>query len=136
MNPEAIGYVTHVRCQHCKQVFPVFTFSADTDMATAGWVALTRTDNNDILIAWLKPREIDMELQERVGPPYRVSRLSVITAAHDQSGVSFQEFRKSYQPAVVGYSCIFCAGTAMPTNTETVREFESHNKIEVLSRST
>jgi hypothetical protein len=136
MNPEAIGYVTQVHCQQCSQAFPVFTFSADTDMATDGWGALTRTDNKDIAIAWLKPRETDTALQERIGPPYRASRLSVITAAHGESGVPFQEFLKSYQPAVVGYSCIFCDGTAMPTGTETVREFESHNKIEVLSRST
>ena len=48
-------------------------------------------------------------------------------------GVSFQEFRKSYQPPTASYTCIFCAGAADVVATESVSEFEAHNKIEVLA---
>lgn len=131
MKPEAIGYITKVRCRTCGEGFPVFTFSADTDMVTNGLVSLTRTDNKNIGIALALQGESWRLVQARVGAPYRVSQ-AAFTHQNGKPGVSFQEFRKSYQLPVASYTCIFCAGVAEAVGTESVAEFESHSKIEVL----
>ncbi len=132
MQPEAIGYVTRVRCRQCGEDFPVFSLSADTDMVIQGLVSLTRTDNRNIAIAMAGPGESLEDVQNRMSPPYRASRLSF--SKHPlESGVPFQEFRKHYRPPNVSYSCIFCDGEADPFATESVSEFELHSRIEMLS---
>ena len=132
MKPEVIGYITQVHCRGCGERFPVFTFSADTDMTTNGLVSLTRTDNKNIAIVASLQGETLQLVQDRVGAPYRTSEATYMHHP-GKPGVSFQEFRKSYQPPTASYTCIFCAGAADVVATESVSEFEAHNKIEVLA---
>ncbi|WP_293389362.1 hypothetical protein [Nevskia sp.] len=101
-------------------------------MTTNGLVSLTRTDNKNIAIVMSLQGESLQLVQNRVGLPYRVSE-ATYTHHPVESGVSFQEFRKSYQLPKASYACIFCSGVADVTATESVPEFEAHGKIEVLA---
>ena len=136
MDIEALGYVTQVRCASCTEHFPVFTFSADTDMVTYGYISLTNLETKDIGVVSAASGENYQALVSRAsvefGPKFCFSA-PLIKPAKGKAGVSFQEFLKSYEPPVISYSCIFCSGVASAVGIETVLEFRSHNSVEVLA---
>ncbi len=136
MEIEALGYVTQARCAACAECFPVFTFSADTDMVTYGYISMTNLKTKDIGVVSAASGENYEALVARAsvafGPGFGFSA-PLIKPANGNAGVSFQEFLKSYQPPVVSYSCIFCSGVASAVGTETVPEFRSHSSVEVLA---
>lgn len=104
--------------------FPVAQFSADTDMVTAGWVSLTSIEAPEIVVMKMVPSEYSAgipiayeQVERRVNASLGRGdlRASWLVEAVQQgptgAGLSFQEFRKVYQPPRLLYRDIFADGS-------------------------
>ena len=106
--------------------FPIVQFSADTDMATDGWVSLTSVERSDVVVTQLTNEEYRstaagavggyLQLEERVNAALHRNDLrhSWLVRVEEKGpsgmGLSFQEFRKVYQPPKLFYRDILSAG--------------------------
>ncbi|MCX4155384.1 MULTISPECIES: hypothetical protein [Paraburkholderia] len=120
--------------------FPIVEFSADTDMATLGWVSLTSTDRPEIVVTQATAEEfraIADDLDGYLGVEHRVNtalkrcdlkcswlvRVENVTSSAE--GLSFQEFRKAYQPPKLFFRDILhCDSLAVEVSRTTRSEFE------------
>ncbi|AZQ55758.1 hypothetical protein [Burkholderia cenocepacia] len=93
--------------------FPIVAFSADTDMATMGWVSLTSTDRPEIVVTQVTAEEFRaiaegtdgyLAVEHRVNAALERSDLKcswlarVEEAGSNVAGGSFQTFREAYRP--------------------------------------
>lgn len=123
------GELAISECQRCHETFPVFTFVADTDMATIGCVALTAPGHR-VALTEQRSGETIAEVEERVGAGFRSVPVHYIDTSV-KAGLSFQEFRKQYTPPVPIYSCIKCGGDSRVIRKESKEEFLGYGTIEV-----
>lgn len=126
--------------QATKKRFPIVQFSCDTDMVTAGWVSLTSIENPEIVVTQLtveesrltdKDSERDLQVERRVNKALNRSdlRCSWQVRADEvgpcAKGLSFQEFRKVYQPPNLFFRDILSEGAlAEKVDCVTRAEFE------------
>ncbi|UTW45414.1 hypothetical protein KFE80_00315 [bacterium SCSIO 12696] len=125
------GEITISQCAKCGNKFPVFTFVADTDMVTAGCVALTGLSNS-IVLTMCEPNEGIEAIEARVGSSHKVVRVTYKNTPTNNVG-SFQEFLKNHKPATPIYTCIYCGGNAKAIKHETKEQFLRYGNIEVLN---
>lgn len=128
------GEVTIAQCKKCKETFPVFTFVADTDMATMGCISLS-AKGNKIALTMQQSNETDSNIEARVGSGYKVVRVRYEDNNPSTKGMSFQAFRKVYKPATPIYSCINCCSDSETLKTETKEQFLASGTIEVVNGS-
>lgn len=122
------------------KLFPAAQFTADTDMATRGWVSLTSVERPEVVVTTFTVDEV----QAAGGgePPYIdvEARVNAILGRHDlrvpwlesverderpAAGVSFQDFLKTYRPPRLLYRDIFTPGRfAEKASTESREQFE------------
>lgn len=123
------GEIEISKCQRCHEMFPVFTFVADTDMLTAGCVALTALGNR-IALTEQRPDETINEIEARVGVGFKSVSVYYIDTPI-KPNLSFSEFRKRYKPPMPIYSCIKCGGNSKVVRKETRKEFLGYGTITV-----
>jgi hypothetical protein len=98
--------------------FPTVQFSADTDMATAGWVALTSLSRHEIVVTQMTAEEFRsttgfVDLENRVNALLGRDdlRFPALVGSEGQApavaGQSFQQFRRDYRPPRLFYRDIF-----------------------------
>lgn len=121
------GEIEISQCQRCYEMFPVFTFVADTDMVTVGCVALTAL-GNQIALTEQRPDETIDELEARVGVGFKSVPVYYIDTLITP-GLSFSEFRKRYKPPMPIYSCITCGGDSNVVRKESKKEFLCYGTI-------
>ena len=120
--------------------FPTVLFSADTDMATMGWWCLTSAARHEIVVTQLTgdedragPELAGPMIEERLNAALRRNDLRatwlvrVEKQGPDATGLTFQEFRKTYRPPRLFYRDIFHpTGVAEEVSRVTKEEFERH----------
>ncbi|MDR3418745.1 MAG: hypothetical protein P4L83_21435 [Nevskia sp.] len=123
--------------------FLVVLFSADTDMATAGWVAFTSLEKHEIVVTELTAEEYRatangssgyLQAEKRINAALGRTDLKCpwIVRAEDAGpggkGLSFQEFRKVYRPPIIYYRDIFQSdavdAVAQEVSRVSLRQFE------------
>lgn len=125
--------------QATKRRFPIVQFSGDTDMVTAGWVSLTSIERPEIIVTQLTAEECrltgegserDLQVERRVNRTLNRSDLRCSWLARveqvgpDGMGLSFQEFRKVYQPPKLSFRDILSEGAlAEEVGRVTLAEF-------------
>ena len=126
--------------QATKKRFPIVQFSGDTDMATMGWESLTSTERPEIVVTQRTADEYrlkaddqgqNQQIEHRINKALNRSdlRLSWLARVEEvgpsATGLSFQEFRKVYQPPKLFFRDIFSEGTlAEQVGLVTLSEFE------------
>ena len=131
-----------LRSEKTGKKFPAVQFSADTDMATTGWVSLTSPVHHDIVVTTLTGDEFDKTLEDSSGYlllEARVNKIlnrkdmlcswlaSVAEPSHDVdiAALSFQNFRKIAKQARLLYRDIYSADGLAAIETEVSRrDFE------------
>lgn len=124
------GQITIAKCRKCGNEFSVFTFVADTDMVTAGCVALSGPGNN-IVLTEQDANESDSDIEARIGNGDGIVQVRYANSNQTPKGLSFQSFQKAHKPPVPIYSCINCGSDADEIKIETKEQFLAHGKIEV-----
>ncbi|WP_025565855.1 hypothetical protein [Psychromonas sp. SP041] len=125
------GEVSISECNECGEVFPIFTFVADTDMVTNGCVALTGADNS-IVLTMSRANESISDIENRIGSNHKIVRATYVNEPANNR-VSFQEFRKTYKPAKPIYTCISCGGKSTVIKHQTKEQFLTYGKIQVIN---
>ena len=114
-----------------RKQFPMVQFSADSDMATIGWVSLTSTLVAEVVVAEMTATELGAaqpqghkQVEKRINQALSRDDLRCIwldrveEAQVSAAGLSFQEFRKLYVPPRLLYRDIYSEGSV----AEKVRE--------------
>ncbi|HEY0915487.1 MAG TPA: hypothetical protein VGE22_11500 [Solimonas sp.] len=117
------GTILRLQCQACGAVFPHFQFSGERETETGGLFSTSSGKADEVFIgeatadewkdfdragATLAERRLAVE-QGR--DDLRVIRLLRIESALTTGqGMSLADFRKSYRPPVMVYSCACCEG--------------------------
>jgi hypothetical protein len=123
------------------KLFPTVVFSADTDMATDGWISLTSTERPEVIVARMTdaearaPHEVMASLVEtRVNARLGRNDLRYVSLAGveepgpDAKGLTFQEFLKVRQPPRLTYSDLFDAQDVAEEVSQMSRaDFEREN---------
>lgn len=122
--------------------FPTVQFSADTDVATAGWVSLTSRVNHDLVVTTMTDDEFNqatkdaggyLMLEERVNHALKRTDLvcswlaQVVEPSYDVdiSTLSFQDYRKIAKAPRLLYRDIYTDGGHATVETKVSRqEFE------------
>lgn len=122
--------------------FPAVQFSADTDMATTGWVSLTSPINHDLVVATMTDDEFNhategssgyLLLEARVNMALERTDLrctwlaAVVEPSYDIdiATLSFQQFRKIARPPTLLYRDIYSDTTFATIESEVSRrDFE------------
>jgi Zn ribbon nucleic-acid-binding protein len=125
------GEISISECTKCGDIFPVFTFVADTDMVTNSCVALTGPSNSIVLTMCGSNDSVET-IETKVGSGHKVVRASYRKEPTNKAD-SFQEFIKTYKPATPIYTCIHCGGNAKVIKQETKEQFLGCGNIEVLN---
>jgi hypothetical protein len=99
-------------------------------MVTHGCTALTGMQSKDIVLTMMRPGESDEDVERRIGHGYRVHKIEYKQTKANAIG-SFQDFRKTYQPAKPIYKCIYCGGNCGVVKEESKEDFMAHGRIEV-----
>lgn len=123
------GEIVVCKCQRCYEMFPVFTFVADTDMVTSGCVALTALGNR-IALTEQRPDETIGGLETRVGVGFKSVPVYYIDTPIEPN-LSFQAFRKHYKPSIPIYTCIKCGSDSKVVRKESKKEFLCYGTITV-----
>jgi hypothetical protein len=121
--------------------FPTVLFSADTDMATAGWESLTSIHRHEIVVTQLTAEEFQatarnpsayVQVENRVNAvlgrdDLRVPWLARIEERGPQAaGLSFQAFRNAHRPPRLLYRDILVVNSLSEERfRESREEFES-----------
>lgn len=115
-----------LRSRTTGKIFPHVVFSGDTDMVTLGWVSLTSIEVNEVFVTEVNADEWrslshgiegHLQLERRIN--LRLGRTDLrcpwIVRVEDRGpsakGLSFQEFRKIYQPLKIFYRDIHDASS-------------------------
>ncbi|WP_174929140.1 hypothetical protein [Burkholderia lata] len=131
--------------------FPIVEFSADTDMATLGWVSLTSTARPEIVVTQVTAEEFRaiadgpdgyLAVEHRVNAALERSDLKCSWLARVEKvtpsvqGLSFQEFRNAYQPLELSFRDILHSDSLAREVSRTTRsEFERNGgKVIILQR--
>lgn len=126
------GTVSVLRCEAEEHLTPHFTFSGDTDMATAGLASLSSVVSDEIVIAELRSNELDDAsggiFQYRINQllrrdDLRFLRLRRLEPAAGPAGTSFQDFQQAYAPARLVFFCPLCDSDAVAARTETPADY-------------
>ncbi|MBR8208676.1 MULTISPECIES: hypothetical protein [Burkholderia] len=128
--------------------FPIVEFSADTDMATMGWVSLTSTDQPEIVVTQVTAEEFRaiadgtdgyLAVEHRVNAALerfdlKCSWLVRVDDGSNVAGGSFQMFREAYRPPKLFFRDIFHSDSLAQEASRTTRaEFERNGgKVIVL----
>nr|WP_315472815.1 hypothetical protein [uncultured Undibacterium sp.] len=111
-----------LKSENTDKQFPCVLFSADTDMATASWVAFSSIEKHEIVVAELTEEEYlatahstsgYLQAEKRINAALNRTDLKcpwfVRREESDPNGkeLSFQEFIKVYRPPVIYYRDIF-----------------------------
>jgi hypothetical protein len=132
------GSVKIVQCRECNSNMALFVFESETDVDSVGMCSATKCDGLSIIVAETTLDEWkDIESGKLSKLPSRLIDNPAMNAFHilhikriEQSpqppaGVPFSEFRRSYKPPAVIYSCPCCGdGDAVETQEVTLSEFE------------
>jgi hypothetical protein len=115
------GTVQRLRCQACGAVFPHFQFSGERETEGGGLFSASSGKADEVLVFEAQPEEWkDFDragatlaekriAQELARDDLRVIRLLRIESALTTGqGMSFADFKKSYRPPVMAYSCACC----------------------------
>jgi len=117
--------------------FPTVLFSADTDMATAGWESLTSISRHEVVVTQLTAEEFRatardpstyVQVENRVNATLgrddlRVPWLVRVEERGPQgAGLSFQEFRKVYRPPRLLYRDILALDSLAEEQSRVSRE--------------
>ncbi len=119
--------------------FPVVQFSADTDMATTGWVSLTSPLHHDLVVTTLTADEFNKTLKDSSGYLLLEARVNTILNRKDLlcswlaavvepnydvdlATLSFQEFRKIAKQPRLLYRDIYSADGLAAIETEVSRQ--------------
>lgn len=128
-----------LKSQATTKLFPIVLFSGDTDMVTAGRICLTSTEHTEIVVTELTAEEYCsqaedpsryLHAEQRVNSTLSRSdlRCSWLVRAEQvlpKRGLSFQEFRKLYQPPKLFFRDIFSTGSVAEEFKRVTRsEFE------------
>jgi hypothetical protein len=131
-----------LRSKKTGKTFPVVQFSADTDMATAGWISLTSPVHHDLVVTTLTDDEFNKTLEDSGGfllLEERVNKIlnrtdlvcswlaAVVEPSYDVdiTTLSFQEFRKiSKQPQLLYRDIYSDDGLAVIETQVSRRDFE------------
>lgn len=116
------GTILRLRCQACGAVFPHFQFSGERETETGGLFSASSGKADEVLVFEAKPEEwkdfdragatlAEKRIAQELGrDDLRVIRLLRIESALTTGqGMSFADFKKSYRPPVMVYSCACCA---------------------------
>ncbi|WP_107313130.1 hypothetical protein [Burkholderia metallica] len=127
--------------------FPIVEFSADTDMATMGWVSLTSTDRPEIVVTQVTAEEFRaiadgtdgyLAVEHRVNATLRRSDLKcswlarVEEVGSSDAGRSFQMFREAYRPPKVLFRDILHSDSLAQEVSRTTRSEFEHNGGKVI----
>ena len=132
------GTILRLCCQTCKATFPHFLFSGEDDTDTAGLCSASCCDRNEVVIAEAESAEwndfeqagvseIEKRLARQLGrDDLRVLRLLKIEREESSpAGLGFRDFKKTYKPPVLVYSCACCRdGASRAIEEITVDEFQ------------
>lgn len=115
------GMVQRLRCQVCGAVFPHFQFSGERETESGGLFSASSGKADEVLVFEAKPEEwkdfdragttlAEQRIARELGrDDLRVIRLLRIESALTTGqGMSFADFKKSYRPPVMVYSCACC----------------------------
>lgn len=119
--------------------FPTVQFSADTDMVTFGWISLTSISGHELVIAQMVPSEhaagaraAEELVEHRLNAALGRNDLRAVPLVRAEQrgpsghGLSFQEFRRVYQPPRLLYRDIFADGSVAECVAESsVADFQS-----------
>ena len=122
--------------------FPTVQFSADTDVATAGWVSLTSRVNHDLVVTTMTDYELNQTTKDASGYQIVEARVNralkrtdlvctwlaqVVEPSYDVdiATLSFQDYRKIAKPPRLLYRDIYSDDGYATVETEVSRrEFE------------
>lgn len=120
--------------------FPTVLFSADTDMETAGLVALTSVEKHELVVAELTADEYRATANDLAGYLQVESRINGALGRGDLKcpwfvraeesgssgkGFAFEEFGKVYRPPIIYYRDIFQSGAvAREVSRVSLSQFE------------
>ena len=131
-----------LRSEKTGKKFPVVQFSADTDMATNGWVSLTSGVNHDLVVTTLTDAEFNKTSEDSSGYlllEARVNKIlnrtdllsswvaAVVEPSYDVdiTTLSFQQFRRIAEQPQLRYRDIYSAeGLATIEAEVSRRDFE------------
>lgn len=131
-----------LKSQTTGKQFPVVQFSADTDVATAGWVSLTSPINHDLVVTTMTDDEFNKSIDDSSGYLLLEARVNkafdrtdlvccwlveVVEPSYDIdiATLSFQEFRKvAKQPQLLYRDIYGDGGLAIIETKVSRRDFE------------
>ena len=133
------GTILRLRCQGCGAVFPHFQFSGERETEAGGLFSASSGQADEVFIAEATADEwkdfdgagatrAEQRLALAQGrDDLRVIRLLRIESALTTGqGMSFADFKKSYRPPVMVYSCAACeAGESRVVAECSLEEFRS-----------
>ena len=131
------GYVSWLRSKATGREFPIFVFSADTDMATNGLISFTSADGNELILSEVTSVEWshgeaagEEECRQRINLMLNRDDLRVIhlirRESENRSGIDFADFRKNYKSPRLFYVDLFSSnGEAEQIRNEEVEAFLS-----------
>ena len=131
------GYVSWLRSKTTGHEFPIFVFSADTDMATNGLISFTSADGKELILSEFTSVECshgavagEEECCRRISLLLNRDDLQVIhlirRESENKSGTSFATFRKNYKQPRLFYRDLFSSsGEAEHIRNEEVEVFLS-----------
>ncbi|AXQ28018.1 hypothetical protein D0B54_04730 [Solimonas sp. K1W22B-7] len=139
MNPIVVtGSILRLRCQACGALFPHFQFSGERETEAGGLFSASSGKLDEVFIAEATEPEwkdfdragatlAEQRLAQQLGrEDLRVIRLLRIESAlTGGQGMSFADFKKSYRPPVMVYSCAGCGeGESKLVEEISVEEFQ------------
>lgn len=140
------GTVAKLQCAACGAVFPLFTFTGETDSDTDGLYAATSCATNEVVLADATPSEwngmgrgdstsVEKKLAQQLArTDLKIVHLVRVENTISAKGLSFAEFQKVYKPPVLIYSCACCPnGESRVVEKLTVARFKkSGGKIKLI----
>ena len=115
------GTILRLRCQACGAQFPHFQFTGERETETSGLFSASSGKADEVLVFEARPEEwkdfdragatlAEKRIAQDLGrDDLRVIRLLRIESALTMGqGMSFADFKKSYRPPVMVYSCACC----------------------------
>lgn len=130
------GTIVRLRCDACDSVFPHFLFSGEEDSDTAGLCSASSCGKDELVIVEAEPSEwndlnhTDAAVGNRIAEQLQRNDLKVVRLLRVErdsgaTGLSFSDFRKSYKPPILIYSCACCAnGESRAIDEVTVGDFQ------------
>lgn len=136
------GKVVWLKSLSTNRLFPVVTFSGDTDMATAGLIALTSTNRSEVVITEMTADERDDDKNGDARCEKRINHvlqrsdlrharlLRVGEVGQAPNGLSFDEFLRQHSPLLCIYRDIYdLAGEAVQSFEQSFEEFKARDGI-------